>query len=507
MDKAGTNTGNYTQTEAYQGGALSYDKNTDYSALLNKYGNPSSPDYNNSAAAYYEAKRNAKIRGEGLQDKYGYTTNFTSAAPGTASTFWNSTLSGNNGDTGDAYYERNPSIINYGLANTDPNFRQVAPNGATPVGVNGAVGGSGGGGLTATSQADYINSMYDAYQNSALAKLKSAYDTNNQTLDATAAKIPKTYYNSENQLAASNDQQRQNFNEYAAANGLNNGAGGQAQLAYSNQYQKSYTSLEQAKADALAQVEQQRASLATKYQNDIAQAVADNDISRAQALYQEAIRVDNSVVSWAQQQATWAYQEQQAQEERAYEAQQTAAANATKQQERIAETMAGIGDYSGYKALGYSDSQINALTAAYKAAVAAKTAKSSGSGSGSKSGSGSRGYSYTPTNGWSAVDAYVSRGGDAADYIGANYKALGYKSKSQAVSAYNVYSTNKAYNTKVENSTIPTKLKSGMAKNLYAMATDKTRDKSLIATRISTAYNAGAITEAEADFLLKKIGG
>jgi chemotaxis protein histidine kinase CheA len=480
MDKAGTNTGNYTQTDAYQGGALSYDKNTDYSALLNKYGNPSSPDYSLSAAAYYEAKRNAKIRGEGLQDKYGYTTNFTSAAPGTASTFWNSTLSGNNGDTGDAYYERNPSIIN---------------------------GGSGGGGLTATSQADYINSMYDANQNSALAKLKSAYDTNNQTLDATAAKIPKTYYNSENQLAASNDQQRQNFNEYAAANGLNNGAGGQAQLAYSNQYQKSYTSLEQAKADALAQVEQQRASLATKYQNDIAQAVADNDISRAQALYQEAIRVDNSVVSWAQQQATWAYQEQQAQEERAYEAQQTAAANATKQQERIAETMAGIGDYSGYKALGYSDSQINALTAAYKAAVAAKTAKSSGSGSGSKSGSGSRGYSYTPTNGWSAVDAYVSRGGDAADYIGANYKALGYKSKSQAVSAYNVYSTNKAYNTKVENSTIPTKLKSGMAKNLYAMATDKTRDKSLIATRISTAYNAGAITEAEADFLLKKIGG
>jgi uncharacterized protein YhaN len=351
--------------------------------------------------------------------------------------------------------------------------------------------------------------MYDAYQNSALAKLKSAYDTNNQTLDATAAKIPKTYYNSENQLAASNDQQRQNFNEYAAANGLNNGAGGQAQLAYSNQYQKSYTSLEQAKADALAQVEQQRASLATKYQNAIAQAVADNDISRAQALYQEAIRVDNSVVSWAQQQATWAYQEQQAQEERAYEAQQTAAANATKQQERIAETMAGIGDYSGYKALGYSDSQINALTAAYKAAVAAKTAKSSGSGSGSgsKSGSGSRGYSYTPTNGWSAVDAYVSRGGDAADYIGANYKALGYKSKSQAVSAYNVYSTNKAYNTKVENSTIPTKLKSGMAKNLYAMATDKTRDKSLIATRISTAYNAGLSQRRRPIFCLKRLGG
>jgi hypothetical protein len=81
MDKAGTNTGNYTQTDAYQGGALSYDKNTDYSALLNKYGNPSSPDYSLSAAAYYEAKRNAKIRGEGLQDKYGYTTNFTSAAP------------------------------------------------------------------------------------------------------------------------------------------------------------------------------------------------------------------------------------------------------------------------------------------------------------------------------------------------------------------------------------------------------------------------------------------
>jgi uncharacterized membrane protein YgcG len=54
----------------------------------------------------------------------------------------------------------------------------------------------------------------------------------------------------------------------------------------------------------------------------------------------------------------------------------------------IAETMAGIGDYSGLKALGYTDAQIKELTDAYQAAAAAKAAKASSSG---RSGSGRSG--------------------------------------------------------------------------------------------------------------------
>lgn len=55
---------------------------------------------------------------------------------------------------------------------------------------------------------------------------------------------------------------------------------------------------------------------------------------------------------------------------------------------------------------------------------------------GSKSGG-----STTDGNVWEDVDAYVAIGGDAEDYIKANYKALGYSSPSAAIAAYNVYKT------------------------------------------------------------------
>lgn len=55
---------------------------------------------------------------------------------------------------------------------------------------------------------------------------------------------------------------------------------------------------------------------------------------------------------------------------------------------------------------------------------------------GSKSGG-----STTDGNVWEDVDAYVAIGGNAEDYIKANYKALGYSSSSAAIAAYNVYKT------------------------------------------------------------------
>ena len=345
---------------------------------------------------------------------------------------------------------------------------------------------------SATSQEDYINSMYSAAQEKALAALKTAYDNNTATVDAQAAKIPGIYHASENAVAADNAQQAQNMNEYFAANGLNNGTAGQAQLAQNNVYQKNIGSLEQAKAQALNDVETQRTQISTNYQNAIAEAIANNNYEQAKALYDEAVRVDESIVSTALNQAQLNYQYATLN--------QNQAQFNTSNQMSAADNLAQYGDFSGYKALGYSDGQISNMTAAYKAAVAAKAAKSSGSGGGG-------GGDKTGNPNFSAIDAYVNSGGDSDDYIGLHYKDMGFSNVSQAKAAYNVYLTNKAYNTKVENSTIPTTLKSGMAKNLYAMATDKTRDKSLIATRISTAYNAGAITEAEADFLLKKIGG
>lgn len=143
----------------------------------------------------------------------------------------------------------------------------------------------------------------------------------------------------------------------------------------------------------------------------------------------------------AQTEREWTYQQQKDADEKA---------------QSIAETMAGIGDFSGLKAMGYTSSQIKELTDAYKAAQAAKTvtktAKSSGSGTG------------------------------AAGASNADTKT---------------YPSGK----------IPVGLKSGMARNLWAIASDDKWDKSLVATRINTAYDAKAITDAEADILLTILEG
>ena len=93
------------------------------------------------------------------------------------------------------------------------------------------------------------------------------------------------------------------------------------------------------------------------------------------------------------------------------------------------------GDYSGFLEAGWTPEQVAAASRAYQQQGAAAAAKGSGGSSGEKQ------TKATPSGtDWSQVEAYVSDyGGDAEDYIGANYKALGYSSKSAAISAWKVY--------------------------------------------------------------------
>ena len=66
------------------------------------------------------------------------------------------------------------------------------------------------------------------------------------------------------------------------------------------------------------------------------------------------------------------------------------AAQEQKELVNIAETLAAYGDFSGYKALGYTDDQIVALTSGYNAQLAAKNSSKSSGGSGSSGNSGSK---------------------------------------------------------------------------------------------------------------------
>ena len=290
--------------------------------------------------------------------------------------------------------------------------------------------------------------MYSAAQEKALAALKTAYDNNTATVDAQAAKIPGIYHASENAVAADNAQERQNMNEYFAANGLNNGAAGQAQLSQNNVYQKNIGSLEEAKATALNDVETQRTQISTQYQNAIAEAIANNNYEQAKALYDEAVRVDESIVSTALNQANLNYQYATLN--------QNQAQFNTSNQMSAADNLAQYGDFSGYKALGYTDSQIANMTAAYKAAAAAAAKKSGGGGPASD-----------------VSDKSTDDGGDGNSLP-----------------------------------TMPTALNSSMAKNLWALIKDPTRKNAtlsdgsaLIPTRIAQAFQSGAITEDEANYL------
>ena len=142
------------------------------------------------------------------------------------------------------------------------------------------------------------------------------------------------------------------------------------------------------------------------------------------------------------------------------------------------------------------------MSAAYQAALAAKAAKSSGSRGGGSRGGGSA-SSPGGTSGFSAVDAYAASGGDPADYLTANYKALGYSTAAQANAAYAVY---QQQNGTAANQTAA---QTGMYNNLTALIdtpgriTQKLDDgTSLVLARIKTALKANAISDAQANELI-----
>ncbi len=165
---------------------------------------------------------------------------------------------------------------------------------------------------SATSQEDYINSWYDSNEQKVRATLGAEYDANMAALDRQAATIAPQFQQSANAAAAQSAVAQAAFNERAAAAGMNSGAGSQAALAQNNALVSSISAIRQAESEALADIEEQRAALSTQYQRAIAEAVANNDAERAKALYAEKVRVDESLVTTATNQATENYREWQA---------------------------------------------------------------------------------------------------------------------------------------------------------------------------------------------------
>lgn len=138
-----------------------------------------------------------------------------------------------------------------------------------------------------TARTDAINQIYDAQRKAREEELKAAYDKSKSDYEAARAKIAPEYQKQANDLSVQYERNRQNFNNQAAATGINSGTASQAALARGGEYQRDFGNLRTAEANATAEADRQMVNLTAEYQSNIRAALADNDYKKAQALLDE----------------------------------------------------------------------------------------------------------------------------------------------------------------------------------------------------------------------------
>ena len=269
---------------------------------------------------------------------------------------------------------------------------------------------------TPNSQEDYIRQMYEANLAANKSQLESDYNQNLSDLSAEESKLGQTYYEQMRQAQAESDRNRQAFQEYANARGLNSGTGGQAELANQNQLSANLNTLRQSEAEKRAEVERQRVLLGQQYQNAIQKAQAENDLAKAKALYEEAVRVDEAISAASQADADRAMQ--------IFNMLNNTALSA-------AGAYASNGDMSMYKKLLAGDSK-QELEDLYEKAKQITSTGGYYSGGGSSRGGSSSGTVKKATSGeieWAQyyIDLINKAGGvdNVQDYLATNYKEYG----------------------------------------------------------------------------------
>lgn len=143
---------------------------------------------------------------------------------------------------------------------------------------------------------NYLKELYAQKVAAELAALKSAYEKNTSTLDASRAQIAPVYDIARNSAANQNALSRGAFQEMAVANGLNTGTTGQAALAQDVVLQQNLSQIDREQAEKTAAIDLQRSQLDTEYQNAIAEAQATGNAELANALYEEYVRKQNQAV-------------------------------------------------------------------------------------------------------------------------------------------------------------------------------------------------------------------
>ena len=141
----------------------------------------------------------------------------------------------------------------------------------------------------------YLVQMHEAKKQAAMAELKNAYDNSVAELDRAETGLAEGYQAARNETAGAHEQERRNFAEFAAANGLNSGAAGQAELTRGVTLQNNMNDIRTAEASAMADLTLQRAQAETEYNAAIAQAEYTGEYELAAALYEEKVRVQEAL--------------------------------------------------------------------------------------------------------------------------------------------------------------------------------------------------------------------
>ena len=180
---------------------------------------------------------------------------------------------------------------------------------------------------------DYLADAFAAQKRAALAQINNAYQQNVNAITRAGEGVDTRYQNARNQAAGASELAARNFNEYAAAAGLNSGAGGQAELVRNVALQNNLNDLSTAEAQTYADLEQQMANAEVEYNNAIAEAEANGDAALASALYQEKVRVQQANMEALMQQYQMDLQKQQLQ----YQQKQDAASSALAERQQMAQ--------------------------------------------------------------------------------------------------------------------------------------------------------------------------
>lgn len=235
-------------------------------------------------------------------------------------------------------------------------------------------------------QTGAVDRLYDAQQTATLQALESAYNQNRAAAEAALQALPDQYRAAMNETAANAARARQSYRETAATSGLGSGAGSQAALAQNLQLQGDLNTIRSQEQAATQDAYDRILGLETAYRDAVAQAQAESEQSRAEAMLAEYQKAAEAAVGVSQAQAQENYRgwesqfalseaQREAQEaalERAEAAAQReaeakkeaeeearrAAEEAQEEARRAAETMAKYGDFSGYLALGYTAQQV-----------------------------------------------------------------------------------------------------------------------------------------------------